>query len=145
MAVTLSATIEGEKQLSRELGISADHIKDWRKPFTEIGGELLKTWQLNFDTQGSTLGEQWKPRKDKNPWPLLQKTGAMRKSFYATPQGFDTLVLGNRDSKFPFHQSNSSRSRLPRRVMMKLAEAQRTFIQKAFQAHIVESIRNLKK
>lgn len=53
----------------------------------------------------------------------------------------DTLTLGNDAPYFGYHQSNKKRTRLPRRVMMMVDASRRSFIVKAFQAHIVGAVR----
>lgn len=144
----ITATIEGEKQLSAELLVASDHIKDWRVPLTQTGSDLLKVWQINFEGRGATFGG-WKPRKPQvrkgarvDTWPLLEKTGAMRRSFYSKV-GKDEVRLGNTAPYFKYHQSNQPRTRLPRRVMMQLDEQQRQVVIKRFQAWIVEGLRGV--
>lgn len=136
----IRAEIEGEKQVSAYLGTVAGGIKQWRSPLQKIAGEMHKAYQMNFDSRGALYGG-WAPRKQTKPWPLLEKTGRLRKGYYDQLQGSDTLVIGNRTAYFGYHQSNQPRSRLPRRIMLKIDEARRNFIFKAFQEHIVNVLR----
>lgn len=141
----LEFVIEGEKQLSRRLGIVTDGIKDFRPPFQLSASEFIRVYKANFSARGATLGEPWADRQPQyhggarvDVWPLLQETGAMRNSFQAqvTP---DAMVIFNLADYFKYHQSNQARStRLPRRVMMKLDEARRRFIVKAMQEYLVK-------
>lgn len=149
MTYILTAEIEGDQQLSRELGITATRVKDFRRPLRESAAELQKTFQLNFDARGRLFGG-WKDRKPVydhgqrvDTWPLLEKTGRMRKSFFSEVHD-DHAVLGNRTPYFKYHQSNKDRTRLPRRVMMMIDDARRRFIIRAFQEHIIESTRGLR-
>jgi hypothetical protein len=141
--------IEGERQLSRELGIASDHITDWSAPLTKIGSELLKTFDLNFSQRGALFGG-WKPRKPQvvrgsrvDTWPLLEKTGHLRRSFNRE-QGRDWVAIQNTASYFKYHQSNKPRKVLPRRVMMMIDDARKMFIQRTFQEHIIYSTRGLR-
>jgi phage gpG-like protein len=142
MGFQLGFELEGERQVSAELGIAADHIKDWRQPLTSVGSELLKAFDLNFASRGQLFGG-WAPRTKDYPWPLLEKTGQMRKSFHSQVAG-DAVVLGNPTPYFKYHQSNQPRRRLPRRVMMKIDEARRNLIFKIFQAHVIDATRGLR-
>lgn len=141
MGLILSVSIEGEKQLSQELLISASHIKDWRTPLSQSTTTLLKSFQMNFDVRGRMFGG-WEPRKKSQPWPLLENTGRMRGGFRSTI-GRDQAVIENNVPYFKYHQSNQSRSRLPRRVMMMIDEQRRNDVVKIFQRHIIESTRGL--
>lgn len=132
-------TVEGEKQFSRRLGIVADGISDWRKPLFRIGGELRGSIDQNFSARGAMFGS-WAPRTRPYAWPLLEKTSRMRKGFRQTLTN-DELVVFNIMPYFKYHQSRLPRSRLPRRVMMKIDRIRQQFIQKQFQQHVTEVIR----
>ena len=141
----LEFTLEGEKQLSRRLGIVADGIKDFKPAFQLSASELIRVYKSNFSARGTLLGEPWQERKPQyrngarvDDWPLLQETGAMRQGFEAQVDA-TSMVIFNIMDYFKYHQSNQPRSsQLPRRVMMKLVEAQRRFIVKAMQKYIVD-------
>jgi|SRR5579885_1723024 len=139
MTVVLEATIEGQTELQRYLLGVETAIKDWKPALEASAKELMKSFQLNFDARGGLFGG-WAARKKSYPWPLLEKTGAMRGSFYQqiTP---DKLVIGNRAPYFPYHQSNAPRTRLPRRVMMAIDETRAVLIVKAFQAQVQAAIK----
>lgn len=142
-------TIEGDKQLSRILiGMEAG-MKDMSFPFKESADYLKRVFSVDvFNTQGGAIGERWKrlspatvARKARTygqTLPLIS-TGNMRASF-ATAVTKDQAVIYNTADYFKFHQSNKPRSKIPRRVMMKIAEAQREQIVKFFQEHIQASM-----
>lgn len=132
-------SIEGEKQFSRRLLIVADGVTDFTTPLEEIGSELQKTFQLNFGQEGGLFGG-WAPRKDNNPWPILDKSGLMKSSFEQKVDG-NSLILFNPVPYFKYHQSNKPRTRLPRRVMMRIDNERKEFIVKAFQKYLVSLIR----
>lgn len=137
MGVTLSFEIEGEKQISVELGIMADHVRDWEPPLKEAESLLLKSFDLNFDSRGKLFQGGWPKRKLNKPWPLLEKTGEMRKSFEGAISG-DSLEIGNTSKYFKFHQSKQPHRVIPRRIMMKIDDPRRIAIIKAFQAYILD-------
>lgn len=139
MAIQIDAELEGEHQLSRRLLVVADGVKDWQAPLRDIEGELLKSFQDNFDARGGLFGG-WPARKKDYPWPILEKTGAMRDNFQSQI-GNDFVRLYNPTDYFVYHQSNAPRSKLPRRVMMKLDQQRKMFIVKAFQNHIVDLLK----
>ena len=132
--IYLDATLEGEQQLSRRLGIVADGVEDFSPALENIADELLHSVDENFSQRGGLFGG-WPARKDDNPWPLLEKTGEMRGSFMSAVKS-DYLELGNADPKFKFHQSNQPRTRLPRRVMLKIDQQRKVYITKAFQQYL---------
>lgn len=140
MGLRLEATINGDKQMSVELGVVGVKIKDWRAPLTASAGELMKSFQLNFEAHGELFGG-WAPRRKEQPWPILEKTGTLRGSFYSEITE-NEAVLGNKTSYFPYHQLGTSK--LPKRVLLMMDAARRNFVVKAFQAHVIESIRGMK-
>lgn len=136
--IFLDASLEGEQQLSRRLGIVADGVEDFSPAFEMIEKELLHSVDQNFSQRGALFGG-WPARKDNNPWPLLEKTGELRDGFVSQLRS-DALEIGNSDPKFKFHQSNQPRTRLPRRVMLKIDQERKVYISKAFQEYLVKLI-----
>ena len=146
MSLHLTFEIQGEKQLSVELGIAADGIKKWDKPLAKVGDTLLKSFDLNFSSRGALFGG-WAPRKPQykagkrvDSWPLLEKTGAMRKGFSSDVTD-DYVKLENKLPYFKYHQSNEPRKKIPRRIMMKIDQQRRNEIVKIFQAYIIQVTR----
>lgn len=141
MPVSIGWTIEGEKQLSRVLLTLADGVKDWTPAFQETAITLKKIFSDDvFKTQGGVIDEHWSPlskayayqKAKKYPGRgILEKTGTMRDSFM-TMWRPDMAAVWNEADYFKYHQSNKPRSKLPRRVMMKLADSQRTLVVKIF-------------
>ncbi len=143
-------SIEGEQQLSRRLIGLGTGLRDYQKPFNRSANMLQSLFSNEvFDTQGAVIGEQWKrlspytvAQKARRGLPIvpLQSTGRMRRSF-KTQVSTDQAVIYNTAEYFKFHQSKAPRSRLPRRVMMKLGILQREQIIKVFQAYIQEILK----
>ena len=138
MPLYLDATIEGEQQLSRRLGIVADGVKDFSPALENISGELMHSVDENFSQRGGLFGG-WPARKDNNPWPLMEKTGELRGGFMSAVKS-DYLEIGNFVPYFKYHQSNQPRVRLPRRVMLKIDQQRKVYITKAFQEYLVRLI-----
>lgn len=138
--ITLTATIEGDKELSRKLMTIPNDISNFKEPLFKIGREVRISVDANFDSRGALFGERWQPRKDNKSHPLLEKTGRMRRAF-SQNLGMDYVEIYNTADYFKFHQSNAPRKKLPRRVMLKLDQIRKIFIVKEFQAHIQKAIR----
>jgi len=150
MAFQLQWTIEGVPELSRRLiGLDGD-LKDLRYPFRQSADYLRGVFSRDvFQTQGRAIGEQWKRL---SPYTVAQKarrgypstpligSGAMQNSFQ-TLVSSDQAVVYNTAAYFKFHQSRKGpRVRLPRRVMMKLADRQKESIMRFFQEHLQASL-----
>lgn len=140
----LSWSIEGEKQLARNLKQIGDEIKDWTPAFKQAAEGLKKVFSEDvFATQGSVIGERWNPlkptylaQKVKSGYPAdtLVKTGTMRNNF-ETLVKTDYAEIWNSTQYFKYHQSKEPRSKLPRRIMMKLGENQKEYIVKIFHTY----------
>ena len=135
LAVTFE--VEGTNEVAAMFGKSIQRSGDFRKPLEKSSKLMLKTFDQNFGRQGQTLGEPWKKRKKNYPWPMLEKTGAMRKSFNYDLDA-DQSTLSNEAPYFKYHQSNKPRKKLPRRIMMKIDEYRRRLIVKYIQEYIVK-------
>jgi phage gpG-like protein len=149
MSFQLQWTIEGEKQLSRRLiGLQSD-LKDLRYPFQQSADYLKGVFSRDvFRTQGRAIGEKWKrlspytvAQKARRGYPAtpLVGSGAMQNSFQ-TLVSSDQAVIYNTAAYFPYHQSNKPRAKLPKRVMMKLADPQKEAIVRYFQEHLRASL-----
>ena len=145
--------IEGERQVAESIDFAGEEIKDFRKPLREINTQMLEDWDIKH--QGSKIGEKWERLKEPyRSWKaknfpgrgILIRTGAMNKkrsnSGWRTRVSAMQTTLWNQSPYFKYHQSNKTRkSNLPRRVMMKLADKQKTTIIKEFQKYLNE-VRN---
>ena len=143
-SVSISFTLEGEKQVSAMIHHTGKKLSDLKKPLSRARDLLLKTFDTNFDTKGATLGEPWKKRKKSYPWPILQKTKRMRKGFKSEVHKLHT-ILWNPTPYFKYHQSNKPRVRLPRRVMMKIDKKRRDEIFRFFTQYLDEVNPHFKK
>lgn len=133
--------IQGDVQISRNLTTLDSNLKNWSKEFKETG-QYLQNFFSNevFSSRGSVFGEPWKPLSARyaawkaQHYPgrgILERTGEMRKSFVSDYGALYTRVT-NKKRYFIYHQSNQARARLPRRIMMKLAERQKQTVIQIF-------------
>ncbi len=142
MAFRLQMSLEGETQIDRILGITVQGVTDFREPLQASKVIIMDRVEQNFDRRGALFGG-WTPRKKDKPWPLLEQTGKMRRSFKADITNTQ-LTVGNSDDKFKYHQSNKARTKIPRRVMLKIDEPSAILITKAFQLYLVTLLRGNK-
>jgi phage gpG-like protein len=147
--LTLSFTIEGEKQLSRTLLMIADRVKDWTPAFEQAAMDLKTIFSTEvFETQGAVIEEHWQglspnyaAQKAKR-YPgrgVLEASGTMRNSFMSLVRP-DMLGIWNKAEYFKYHQSNRPRTKIPRRVMIKLANAQKELVVKIFHTYFQQAI-----
>lgn len=145
----LTYTIEGETQLSRRLLLVADRVKDWTPAFQQTATTLKDIFSdAVFGTQGAIIEERWAPlskayayrKQQRYPGKgLLEASGTMRNSFRSMFNSTEAAVW-NEAAYFKFHQSNKPRVALPRRVMMKLANAQREQVVRIFNTYFQKAI-----
>ena len=142
--LSITWSIEGEVQLARRLRIIATEVKDWTPAFQEASDKLKEIFSTEvFTTQGGIIGESWQPLKPKYlaqkvksgfPADTLVKTGRMQKSFFNEVHA-DHAIIGNNSPYFKYHQSKEPRSKLPRRIMMKLGNPQKEIVVKVFHTY----------
>lgn len=143
----LEWSLEGEKQLSRVMVGINTKLKDFSKPFKNASDRLKTIFSKDvFETEGGAIQERWKrlspytvsqkARLGFPPNPLV-RTGRMQKGF-RTIVDSDKAVIYNEMEYFKYHQSNQPRSKIPRRVMMKLGDQQKQIVIKAFQKYFHE-------
>lgn len=133
--VYIVGAIEGDLQLDRELLNLRDDLEDFSDPLNQSGEQLLKTVDTNFAVVGRLMGG-WQPRKKLYRHPLLDKTSRMRQGFRKKVNE-TILEIWNPVPYFKYHQSNKSRRKIPRRVMLKIIAADKQRITKIFQAWLI--------
>ena len=141
--------IEGEVQLSRTLLIMSQRVKDWTPAFRDTATYLKDVFSSDvFATQGGAIGEKWSPlkkgyalQKSKRfpGQPILVATGEMKNGFMTLWRP-DMAQVWNKVEYFKYHQSNAPRSKLPRRVMMKLANAQKEQVVRIFNTYFQQLV-----
>jgi phage gpG-like protein len=146
---SISWEIEGEKQLSRKLLLMASRVKDWTPAFEQTAYELKNLFSQDvFATEGAVINEHWAPlskayayqKAKKYPGKgILEATGKMRNGFMTLWRP-DMAAVWNEVEYFKYHQSNKPRTKLPRRVMMKLDIRQREQVVKIFHTHFSQVV-----
>lgn len=146
--IDLKWKIEGEKQLARRMNIISKGVKTYTPVFKDAANKLKAVFE-DFGNEGREIGESWeklkpstieqKSKKGYSSSPLI-KTGDMQKSF-TTLYKTDYAAVWNTTSYFKYHQSSSPRSKLPRRVMMKLGSKQKEMVVKLFHEYVHKLIR----
>lgn len=144
----ISFGIEGTRELSRNLMGIAQTARDWTPAFAKSGEDLIEFFSYDvFESEGQAVDAPWqelspqyaKAKTRKYPDAgILQATGTMRQSFM---QRFDatSLVIWNAVEYFKYHQSKQPRTRLPRRVMMRLTEDLKQMVVKNFHSYFMET------
>ena len=144
MPLALEWKIEGETQLKRVLEKIGNEVKDWTPAFKEASDKLKGIFSNDvFRTEGGAIQEKWQPLKPQYlaqklkqgyPADILVKRGLMKESFTSEVEK-DQATIENLSSYFKYHQSKSARSKIPRRVMMKLGNPQKEIVVKVFHTH----------
>ena len=93
----------------------------------------------NFSKRGALFGG-WQPHARPMGHPLLEDTGSMRGGFESTATK-SAVHVGNTQSYFKYHQSKAPRSKIPRRVMLKIREQDARAITKIFQSYLIGLLR----
>lgn len=125
MSITVDAkhTKEIIKRLKKRL-------PDARPIFDIIQPHLEEAKEKQFNSKGAHLGSPWAKRKQNYPWPILQKTGKMRKSFRVKYKSVRQMVYGTTRKYYPFHQLGTSK--MPARVMLAISPDLQNIITKEF-------------
>ncbi|MCK5020755.1 MAG: hypothetical protein KAS32_27285 [Candidatus Peribacteraceae bacterium] len=137
----LRFTIEGVPELSRILLMTHKKVSDFKVPLWKASKLILNDVERNFATEGGLVGG-WAPLAASTvagrlregyggAHPILQRTGALRKSFYAYADSKKAIIT-SKSPYFGFHQSRAARTKLPRRVMLLLVERTRQNIVEEF-------------
>lgn len=71
--------------------------------FQRIADQLSTSTKANFNSQGGRFGTRWASRKQAYPWPILQKTGRLSKSF-KTSYTNKSASITNNASYAKYHQ-----------------------------------------
>lgn len=149
MSTSISWSIEGDKQVSRKLEGLKNNLKDFRPAFKSASDMLVGIFSKDvFSTKGSVIGETWarlspmtirqKVRRGFGAQPLIN-TGTMQGNFKTIVES-DSAVIHNSTDYFKYHQSNKPRSKIPRRVMMKIGNSQKVEVVRIFQKYIQDSV-----
>ena len=136
----LRFSIDGVAELSRILMLEHQKVSDFKKPLQASAKLVRRDVETQFETEGGLIGG-WKPlaestikgriRAGFGASPILQRTGALRRSFYSLVDE-KRAIISSRSPYFVYHQSRATRKRLPRRAMLVLIDRTRQNIVEEF-------------
>lgn len=129
--------VEGEKQLSRSLGLLIDHSSDLRPVWPEIRENFIENEERQFSSEGHHASGGWKPLSPKYAdWkerhypgrPILVLSGALRESLtggsgFLYRTGRLSMSIGTKNPVGSYHQRGAGH--LPRRPPIELTERQK--------------------
>lgn len=150
MALQISWKIEGEQQLLRNLRGISETMGSWKPAFKTVAKDLKDVFANDvFDTEGRAIEENWdklKPkylaqkRRDGYSSETLVRTGKMKESFKSLAK-VNSAKVWNAIAYAKYHQSNKARSKIPRRIMMKLGNDQKAMVVKIFHTHFINKLK----
>jgi phage gpG-like protein len=137
----LKFNIEGVSELSHILLLKQKQLSDFKKPLFKSAKMITEDVEIQFRTEGSLSGG-WKSLAESTvkgriregyggEHPILQRTGALRRSFYSRVDSKRAFISSN-SPYYGFHQSRMDRNKLSRRPMLLLTERTRENIIETF-------------
>lgn len=138
------------KNLSRRLQSMVKAIEDTREPLRETADFLEETKERQFQVEGAHVTTKWKAlapstikqriRKGYGAGPILQNTGALRKSFSTKKLTKEELRYGSSGVHyFPYHQLGTSK--MVARPMLAIPTKTVTAIVNIFRKYISKSMK----
>jgi len=119
--------IEGVPELSRILGLTYQKLGNLKKPLRASANLILEDVEQQFKTEGGLTGG-WQPLSEAtirgrkgSAHPILQVSGALRRSFYSLVDE-KRAIISSKSPYFKYHQSRMPRKKLPRRAMLVLTD-----------------------
>ena len=126
--MSITVRLQGDKALQRKISKFHNKLKNPKKILKESGELLVKNYQTNFQTEGSTLGSKWKPlsafttaqkiRLGYGGKKILERTGKLMKSIKILILNKFLVKVGSKLDYYRYHQSAAPRRKLPRRKMV---------------------------
>lgn len=139
----LSIRVFGDTQFDRELASIGRRAQQAQPIFEATGFYLAKVQREQFASQGGRSGG-WEPRKSGGDWPILDKSGALKRSFqYGDANNIwdvtgDSLHYGSEVDYGVHHQFGAPAANLPMRKVFELSERDRKLIVKSWQRWVFE-------
>lgn len=146
--MNITVQITGAEQIASKLARLGAGLYQLDSSMRQIGQYLAKYFSNEaFASQGQVFGAMWerlnpaysvwKAKHFPGRSPLVQ-TGEMENSFYFEA-GSNSVIIGNRDPKFAWHQLGTSRG-LPARPMEGINDANKRMIGNILSAEIRRKI-----
>lgn len=99
----ISITIDGQEEVVATLKGISSRGKNLKPALDKAASLVITTLKANFQSNGAKLNKPWTARRYSYPWPLLNKTGRMKKSFKKHTSSKQT-VISNPTPYFKYHQ-----------------------------------------
>lgn len=154
MAKQFSFEVHGEKQLLRTFSRFADAVEDYRPAWPDVQAAMEAVEEAQFSSQGAHGSGGWAPLNPRyaaykaatyGAKPILERTGDLKASLTGkTGKSVREMrrlefQYGTRVPYAGFHQSGTSR--MPRRKLIDLNEADKRDITRAIQRYLVGVLR----
>lgn len=146
---TVTITVTGLEDVQRKLKNLSQATSDLSPVMGDVGQYLSRFFSSEvFASRGGVIGEPWAPlsaryaalkAKQYPGRPPLVRTGVMQRSF-KYDKGAHFARIYNNSPVFDYHQSNSPRSKMPERVMMKVDDAREREIGRLIEKFINDKI-----
>lgn len=133
----INISIEGVQRVERRLNNIHSAVKDFKKPLDEVLTDWNQKFDANYPARGGTLEQPWPPRRRFYAWPILQKTGRMRKSYKKTVKTKEGTIE-NKTSYAKYHQFGTTY--LPIRRLIDVTEKMKKFAISTIQKYINRAI-----
>lgn len=135
----INIQVNGVQDIERHFDKIVKTMDDLTRPFDEITKDWMKKFDSNFPATGGILKQSWPERKYKYAWPILQKTGKLRRSFSREVNKRDASIE-NKVEYAKYHQFGTPR--LPIRRIIDVTDDMGTFAQKVINDYIGNVINN---
>lgn len=104
----MKVQVEGMEKVLKKLSNLERGVKDLSPAFKDVSVILVQEFKANFNAQGNVLEAPWKSRVKSYPWPILQKTGKLKKAWKDKVSRKD-LIISNTAKYAQYHHFGSSR------------------------------------
>lgn len=112
-------------------------LRNFKEPLLKAKETVMKETDKQWGSKGINLGTPWRSRKKTYPWPILQKSGAMRGGFDWKPKKpKDYVIVLNKIDYFKYHQLGAPSNNLPQRVMLRMTKRLEKMITEEFKKYI---------
>lgn len=136
--IRLSIRVDGIERALRSFDNRWKRANDLSEPLDRAADFMLGEIDRNFNGRRGRIWGGWPRRKRSYPWPILEKTGKMRRGFAKKVKSSEAIIT-NRVKYFKFHQAGTKR--MVKRAMWGITHEQSRQIVKEVQKYLVEGER----
>ena len=131
--MSYNITVRGLDSLEKKMLKMGSNIENLQPAFKKMQPKIINEYKENFPAKGKILESPWSERKYKYPWPLLVKTGKMKKTWLGKTKK-RSLEIKNPVSYAKYH--NFGTDKLPIRKLVGVGKS----INKIIKEDIIEWI-----